>query len=86
MTLGKDEFFCIGDNTPSSYDGRYWSEVDPWVQQRYFGGMTQPRRYGVVPRELMMGRAFFVYYPGPYALTDRGRKVFPNFGDMRFIH
>ena len=82
LRLEDDEFFCIGDNTPYSHDGRYWDEINPWVRQRYFEGRF---RYGRVPRKLMMGRAFFVYYPGPYAWIEQGPRVFPNFGDMRFI-
>ena len=44
------------------------------------------QRIGVVPRKLLMGRAFFVYFPAPFSLTPGGMSVFPNFGDMRFIH
>lgn len=85
LALGPDEFFTVGDNTPWSYDGRYWSRVDPWVQHSYLEGIDAPERLGVVPRELMMGRAFFVYYPAPFALRPGAPRVFPNFGDMRFI-
>jgi len=82
MRLSPDEFFCIGDNTPWSHDSRYWRELNPWVRLRYFDNRP---RLGRVPRDLMMGRAFFVYYPGPYAMYNTAPRVFPNFGDMRFI-
>ena len=82
LRLEADEFFCIGDNTPWSHDSRYWQDVDDWVAQRFFVGHHRP---GIVPRELMMGRAFFVYYPAPYSWQPAAPKVFPNFGDMRFI-
>lgn len=85
LRLHADQFFCIGDNTPWSHDSRYWDSVNPWVHERYF--TTGPDyRPGVVPRELMMGRAFFVYYPAPYAWSPTAPRYFPNFGDMRFIN
>jgi len=84
LRLKPDEFFCLGDNSPMSHDGRFWSYVDPWIDARYQDGTG--RRLGVVPRELMMGKAFFVYFPAPFRWTPRSRGVIPNFGDMRFIH
>lgn len=81
--LRADEFFCMGDNSPRSEDGRYWDSLDPWVRDLAFNGED---RYGVVPRKLLMGRAFFVYFPAPYALTYKGQPWVPNFGQMRFIH
>ncbi len=78
--LGPDEFFCLGDNSPQSKDGRLWTTVNPWVHDRT--GVSTGR----VPRELMIGRAFFVYYPAPFRLYDRTMAVVPNFGRMRFIH
>ena len=93
MRLYDKEYFCIGDNNPLSSDGRYWFPNPPgdpdalWVRQRYFGkALNDTSRDGVVPGELMMGRAFFVYFPAPYAWKTDGYRVIPNFGDMRFIH
>jgi signal peptidase I len=99
MKLRDNEFFCIGDNNPLSLDGRFWSPgstdnnsegVNPnalWVRQRYFGReMDDASRDGIVPGKLMMGRAFFVYFPAPFAISTRGWQVVPNFADMRFIH
>jgi len=80
--LHPDEFFCMGDNSPHSEDSRYWQEVDPWIQRRVFEDRQRP---GVVPRELITGRAFFVYWPAPYPLIEGASGVFPNFGDIRFI-
>ncbi len=39
----------------------------------------------VVPRSLMIGRAFFIYYPAPFALGRDGKQMLPNFGDMRMV-
>jgi signal peptidase I len=83
LSLGADEFFCLGDNSPLSHDGRYWDTIDPWVKHRMFAG---EERFGVVPRELMMGRAFFVYFPAMFPLNEGGPKIIPNFGRMRVIH
>lgn len=86
LNLGPDDFFCLGDNSPWSHDGRYWSHIDPWVAKRLFPNQDPDQIMGIVPRELMMGRAFFVYFPAPYPLKKGAWGVLPNFGDMRFIH
>lgn len=77
------ELYVLGDNTADSEDGRKWRDVNGWVQRRYFGGETRTR---VVPRSLLVGRAFFVYYPAPQPATHGGGGVVPDFGRMRFIH
>lgn len=77
------EFYVIGDNTPASEDGRLWSDVNGWVQRRYFDGEPRTR---VVPRGLVVGRAFFVYYPAPQSATHGDSGIIPDFGRMRFIH
>ncbi|MEX2212698.1 MAG: signal peptidase I [Phycisphaeraceae bacterium] len=91
-SLDVNQFFCVGDNSPSSYDSRLWgskpdTRLDPWVLKRAF---TQelPRHEadGLVPRRLMMGRAFFVYFPSMLGLSPDRTPMFPNFGEMRFIH
>lgn len=80
---GDAEFFCLGDNQPASKDGRDWSGVNGWVQERYFDGQ---RRLGVVPGSLLVGRAFMVYYPAPHGFSAQGKGVLPDFGRMRFVH
>ena len=77
FTLGDDQFFMLGDNSPSSRDSRMWNVVDPWV------AATMDDRIGVVPRELMMGKAFFVYFPAPH--QNLGPVPVPDFGRLRFI-
>ena len=84
VNLGPNQYFCIGDNGPRSHDGRYWSSVNPWITDRLFDG--EKDRQGIVPRDLMMGRAFFVYFPAPYRMRENGISFLPNFGDMRFIY
>jgi len=58
--LNEDEFFAMGDNSPNSEDGRWWGE--PELVTR---GQTPPRA-GVVPREYLVGKAMFVYWPSGY--------------------
>ncbi len=82
--LESDQFFCLGDNSPLSSDGRYWWHVNPWIRSRYLSNHTL--QTGIVPRELMMGRAFFVYFPAPHNLNPQSVQFIPNFGQMRFIH
>ncbi len=83
VTLAEDHFYVLGDNSPWSKDSRYWDALNPWIAQRMFEGHDM---VGIVPRKLMIGRAFFVYWPAMYSLGERRRPMLPNFGDMRFIH
>jgi signal peptidase I len=75
MVLNDDQFFVCGDNSPQSQDARYWDPPDPFVRQ------IDPTE-GVVPRKMMLGKAFFVYFP---ALHEEAAIPVPDFGRMRFI-
>ncbi len=59
--LEADEFFVLGDNSPNSEDGRWWNPT-----QKASRGHTPPRP-GVVPRDYLVGKAMFVYWPSGYA-------------------
>jgi signal peptidase I len=59
FTLGDDEFFVLGDNSPASLDCRWWDS--PGLANN--GGSY---REGTVPRDYLVGKAFFVYWPGPF--------------------
>jgi len=91
--LRKDEFFCMGDNSPSSHDGRSWGfyngkrePVDYWVMKRMIAeGTPELEADGIVPARMLMGRAFFVYFPAPHAMSEESFPFIPNFGNMRFI-
>jgi len=52
FSLGPDEFFPMGDNSPQSLDGRLWR--------------IPPAPGTAVPRRLMIGKAVFVYWPHPW--------------------
>ncbi len=80
--LEADQFLMLGDNSPSSSDSRFWE--NDYRASHYY-----------VPRELLIGKAFFVYWPHawethPYftiglRTRDIGVPFYPNFGDMRLI-
>ena len=80
FTLGPDEFFVLGDNSPASHDSRFWA------QPGLGNGHTQYTA-GVVPRDYLIGRAFFVYWPAGFLFPPNFRiAVIPNVGQMRFIY
>jgi len=71
-TLGPDQFFLLGDNSAASADARVWERPSPWVAEQ-----TDPT-IGVVHRDLLIGRAFIVYFPAPHPgafipIPDAGR-------------
>ena len=74
------EYFCCGDNSPISGDGRYWQtdinlpDEDLVVES------------GRVPGRFLLGKAFFVYWPAGFRPVEQAPALVPNFGDMRFIH
>jgi signal peptidase I len=76
--LGPDHFFVCGDNSPASSDSRLWDEPDPWVAARI--DATE----GIVPRDLMIGRAFFVYFPAMPRNAWTSLPM-PDFGRLRWI-
>jgi hypothetical protein len=80
LTLRKDEFFVLGDNSPNSEDGRWWDEPGR-------GNNDISYRKGIVPRDYLVGKAMLVYWPGgfkPFAKFPIA--VIPNVGRMRFIY
>jgi signal peptidase I len=80
LKLEGDEFFVLGDNSPNSEDGRWWSQPG-------LGNGGQSYRAGIVPREYLVGKALFVYWPSgfrPYPKFPLG--IIPNVGQMRFIY
>jgi len=79
ITLNQDEFFVLGDNSPMSSDSRYWSSRGLGNGKTY--------REGTVPRDYLIGKAFFVYWPAGYRPPKYGKwPIIPNVGEMRFIH
>lgn len=67
--LTKEQYFTCGDNSPMSSDARAWTDVDPWVRAD-----IDPTP-GVVNKRLMVGKAFFVYFPAVQTKEVFGAKV-----------
>jgi hypothetical protein len=81
FALEDDEFFVLGDNSPNSEDGRWWTR--PGLANK---GIS-PYRVGVVPRDYLVGKALFVYWPSGFRPFDKFPfGVIPNIGRMHFIY
>jgi hypothetical protein len=80
--LKADQFVMCGDNSAASRDSRLWGRPSPLVTAVF--GETDPF---VVPRELLLGKAWCVYFPAPVSPLPGGKtwKFMPDFGHLRFI-
>ncbi|MBX3354154.1 MAG: hypothetical protein KF724_00470 [Phycisphaeraceae bacterium] len=90
--LAADHFLMLGDNSAASRDGRVWGRPHPILSREF--GFDAPF---VVPRSLLVGKAWCVYFPatgrlasgidGPTAddALNRLPALAPNFGRLRFI-
>ena len=67
FALEADQFLALGDNSAKSKDSRMWGEDG----LNYF-----------VKRELLIGKAFYIYWPHSW---DRPLPFFPNFRRMHFV-
>lgn len=78
--LTEQQMFVLGDNSAASRDGRVWDTVDARVAANIDPSI------GVVPRSLVSGRAFMVYFPAPHALRIAGERkpLVPDAGRVRF--
>ena len=61
FTMGPDEFFMMGDNSPRSKDSRLW-----W-------NMRHAVHNYAVPRDALVGKAFFIYWPHGIPFLNDGR-------------
>jgi signal peptidase I len=72
--IGSDRYFMMGDNSPRSKDSRGWtSEDSAWD--------TSDRKPWEVPRQLITGKAFYVYWP--HGVPFWPDFALPNNPDMR---
>jgi signal peptidase I len=79
FTLKEDEYFAMGDNSPDSADSRLWAV-------KGIGNNGDSYRTGVVPRDYLVGKAFFVYWPSRLRADNFKIGFVPNIGQMRFIY
>jgi signal peptidase I len=60
FTLKEKQFFVLGDNSPSSEDGRWWDK------RGIANKGIESYDAGIVPSEYLVGKALFVYWPSGY--------------------
>ncbi len=95
-TMHADQFFALGDNSVNSADSRAWHTIDPEYAKQMFGITMEDDNMsrgqyekaiadtaGLIPRNMVLGKAFFVYFPAPHSLG--GRIPVPDTGRIRFI-
>ena len=78
--LGPDQFLMFGDNSGASRDCRYWGRPHP-ISIDVTGDDTP----FVVHRDLLVGKAWCVYFPAPNRIADQGPAIVPDLGRFRFI-
>ncbi|WP_010584204.1 signal peptidase I [Schlesneria paludicola] len=63
--LSSDEFFVMGDNSPRSQDSRLWPNSRHALNRH------------AVPRQALLGKAFFIYWPHgvPFLNNGKGFKI-----------
>jgi len=71
-------YFMLGDNSSASQDSRLWRAQHSGLDDTYVPG--------TVPRDHMIGQAFFVYWPAAGPLVGRQLPLVPRVGKMRLIH
>jgi signal peptidase I len=86
ILLREHEFFMLGDNTAASKDSRLWDQPGPHLEKR-----GEAFQLGTVPEDQLIGKAFFVYWPGGHKLEwlprigDWDWAIIPDVGRMRWI-
>lgn len=78
--VGTDQFVMCGDNSAASRDSRLWGRPSKLVTEIF--GEDAPF---VVPRPLLLGKAWSVYFPAPAPLFGKGWNILPDAGRLRFI-
>ena len=79
-TYSDDEYFVMGDNSLISGDARFWTTPIELPDEDLVLDS------GRVPSRFILGKAFFVYWPGGFRPAAPLPSLVPDFGDMRFIH
>jgi signal peptidase I len=97
--IAADRFLMLGDNSPRSKDSRGWGQCDRYVPPDTASGIPErgwekaDRQRWEVPRKLLTGKAFCIYWPHgkPFGPDIRLRPDFrvpfrPYFERMKWIH
>ena len=70
----------LGGNSPNSEDSRWWQTKGIANSSLYYDE-------GIVPRDYLVGKALFVYWPSGFKPFRASPLSFvPNVGLMRFIY
>ena len=78
--LEDDHFLMLGDNSDFSRDSRYLGRPHPLVVK-----YVEDDSPFVIHRDLLVGKAWCVYFPAPGRISSTGPAVVPDFGRLRFI-
>ncbi len=70
----RDQYFPMGDNNPQSKDARLWTQQDE--KSAYNGKFVEIDHY--VAREMLIGKAFLVYWPHGWNLGNMRLAIIPN--------
>lgn len=88
FVLGEDEFFMCGDNSMDSSDSRMWPDEGKGNYYLDSDGdrVVKHFRPGVVPREYLVGKAFFLYWGDAFEPFANTVPMIPNLTEMKIIY
>lgn len=78
--LQEGQYLMLGDNSAASLDSRFLARPHPLAVS-----VTGDDSPFVVHRDLIVGKAWCVYFPAPQRLFGTGWPIVPDFGRFRFI-
>lgn len=78
--LEEDQYLMLGDNSAASLDSRFLGRPHPLAVS-----ITGDDSPFVIHRDLIVGKAWCVYFPAPNRLFGTGPAIVPDFGRLRFI-
>ena len=79
FSLASDEYFACGDNSPASFDCRLWGTEGK-------GNNGTIYRTGIVPRDYLIGKAFFLYWGNAFKPVQHLMPVIPNLSQIKPIY